>query len=373
MSDWFFNIVLFCCLFVCYLSTAIKGISEDDTTAKEGLLLWCRKKTAGQNFTTHWKNGLAFCALIHKHQPHLIDYDSLDKNDAAKNLELAFSVAEGLGIPRLLDVEDMLVDKPDERSIMTQVSEYFHRFAQQDVKEVAARRAANFLGFTKKMNQLKHDYEACAKALLEWVQSIIDRFANENLGSTLEESVAATERLRSFILNEKPAKTAEKLDLESKYAEIQQTLLVHDRPAYDCPKEFAPETLDSAFDALWDSEKKHATAARVQRFKFISKQESTVGEDKLKEMKESYAHFGTKQHEHTHTHTHTKLRQMACTRTHERAQPRADVMHESIAFSRLWSLEPLECAHRFVFVVCAAALYAFLVCRQGRRWSHGQG
>jgi hypothetical protein len=136
------------------LDYAIKGISEDDTTAKEGLLLWCRKKTAGyreidpptiQNFTTHWKNGLAFCALIHKHQPHLIDYDSLDKNDAAKNLELAFSVAESLGIPRLLDIEDMLVDKPDERSIMTQVSEYFHRFAQQDVKEVAARRAANFL------------------------------------------------------------------------------------------------------------------------------------------------------------------------------------------------------------------------------------
>lgn len=282
------------------LDYAIKGISEDDTTAKEGLLLWCRKKTAGyreidpptiQNFTTHWKNGLAFCALIHKHQPHLIDYDSLDKNDAAKNLELAFSVAESLGIPRLLDIEDMLVDKPDERSIMTQVSEYFHRFAQQDVKEVAARRAANFLGFTKKMNALKHDYESSAKALLEWVQSIIDRFANENFGSTLEESVAVTERLRSFILNEKPAKTAEKLDLESKYAEIQQTLLVHDRPAYECPKEFAPETIDSAFDALWDSEKKHATAARVQRFKFISKQENKVSEDKIKEMKDSYAHF----------------------------------------------------------------------------------
>jgi hypothetical protein len=59
------------------LDFAIKGISEDDTTAKEGLLLWCRKKTAGyrdvdppsiQNFTGHWRNGLAFCALIHKHQ-----------------------------------------------------------------------------------------------------------------------------------------------------------------------------------------------------------------------------------------------------------------------------------------------------------------
>jgi hypothetical protein len=46
----------------------------------------------------------------------------LDKNNAAANLELAFSVAESLGIPRLLDVEDVNVEKPDERSVMTQAS-----------------------------------------------------------------------------------------------------------------------------------------------------------------------------------------------------------------------------------------------------------
>jgi len=119
------------------------------------------------------------------------------------------------------------------------------------VKEVAARRAANFLAFTRHMNQLKHDYESSAKALLEWVQSVIDRFSSENLGATLEESLAVTDRLRAFLLTEKPQRTADKLDLESKFAEIQQTLLVHDRPAYECPQEFAPDTIDAAFDALW--------------------------------------------------------------------------------------------------------------------------
>jgi hypothetical protein len=93
------------------------------------------------NFTSNWKNGMAFCALIHKHQPHLIDYDSLDKNNAEANLELAFSVAEGLGIPRLLDVEDVNVEKPDERSIMTQVAEYFLRFAAR-LKHICAHRHA---------------------------------------------------------------------------------------------------------------------------------------------------------------------------------------------------------------------------------------
>ena len=141
------------------------------------------------------------------------------------------------------------------------------------------------------MNQLKHDYESSAKALLEWVQSVIDRFASENLGATLEESLAVTDRLRAFLLNEKPQRTADKLDLESKFAEIQQTLLVHDRPAYECPQEFAPDTIDAAFDALWQAEKAHATAARQHRFAFIKKEEAGVSEDKLQEMKDSYAHF----------------------------------------------------------------------------------
>jgi len=118
-------------LWAIILDYAIKGISVDELTAKEGLLLWCQKKTKGykdvdppsiKNFTNDWKNGLAFCALIHRHQPKELDYNSLDKANARQNLELAFAAGERLGIPRLLDIEDLLVDRPDERSVMTQVA-----------------------------------------------------------------------------------------------------------------------------------------------------------------------------------------------------------------------------------------------------------
>lgn len=81
-------------------------------SAKEGLLLWCQRKTQPyknvnvQNFHMSFKDGLAFCALIHRHRPDLIDYDHLSREDPVKNLNLAFDIAEKhLDIPRMLDAE----------------------------------------------------------------------------------------------------------------------------------------------------------------------------------------------------------------------------------------------------------------------------
>lgn len=94
------------------LRFAIQNIEVETSTAKEGLLLWCQRKTAPyknvnvQNFHSSWKDGLAFCALIHRHRPDLIDYSSLSRTDPIKNLNLAFDVAEQhLNIPKMLDAE----------------------------------------------------------------------------------------------------------------------------------------------------------------------------------------------------------------------------------------------------------------------------
>jgi hypothetical protein len=70
----------------------------------EALLLWCKTNTSGypevvvQNFHTSWKDGLAYCALIHKFHPEVLQFDSLSKEKPLDNLEVAFSVAAKLGM-----------------------------------------------------------------------------------------------------------------------------------------------------------------------------------------------------------------------------------------------------------------------------------
>ena len=59
-----------------------------------------------ENFSTSWRNGLGFNALIHAHRPDIINYNKLHPNDHMGNLNNAFNVAENqLGISKLLDAE----------------------------------------------------------------------------------------------------------------------------------------------------------------------------------------------------------------------------------------------------------------------------
>ncbi|MGH0114382.1 UNVERIFIED_CONTAM: hypothetical protein FKN15_005783 [Acipenser sinensis] len=81
------------------------------------------------DFGKSWRSGVAFHSVIYAIRPDLVDMDKVRMKTNRENLEDAFTVAENeLGIPRLLDPEDVDVDKPDEKSIMTYVAQFLKHY-----------------------------------------------------------------------------------------------------------------------------------------------------------------------------------------------------------------------------------------------------
>uniref|UniRef100_A0A669CT40 EH domain binding protein 1 like 1 n=1 Tax=Oreochromis niloticus TaxID=8128 RepID=A0A669CT40_ORENI len=114
--------------------------SEDLVNSSQSLLEWCQSITSGYrgvkvtNFSTSWRNGLAFCAILHHFHPDKIDFDQLDPHDIKLNNKKAFDGFEALGISRLLEPSDMvLLSVPDRLIVMTYLSQIRSHFTNQEL------------------------------------------------------------------------------------------------------------------------------------------------------------------------------------------------------------------------------------------------
>mmetsp|Transcript_2449 Transcript_2449/g.5806 ORF Transcript_2449/g.5806 Transcript_2449/m.5806 type:complete len:1868 (-) Transcript_2449:74-5677(-) len=248
---------------------AIADISLEELTAKEALLLWCRRKTEKydnvdiKNFTSSFQDGLAFNALIHAHKPHLIPYGSLSKENPAVNHETAFNCAEkDLGIPRLLDVEDM--EMPDERSVMTYVSLYYHYFASSREQENAARRVGNLVALQRSIEQMQEDYETSAGNLSKWIKEKTVEMDGRDFGNSLDAVQRKTDEFVAYKGTEKPPKNAERLDLETQFTNIGLKLRANNRPAYCPPDGLSVKDINTQWDGLGAAEDKREAALRAE-------------------------------------------------------------------------------------------------------------
>lgn len=222
------------------LRFAIQDISVEEMTAKEGLLLWCQRKTAPyknvnvQNFHLSFKDGLAFCALIARHRPDLIDYSKLSKDNPLENLNTAFDVAEKyLDIPRMLDPDDLInTPKPDERAIMTYVSCYYHAFQGAQQAETAANRICKVLKVNQENERLMEEYERLASDLLEWIRRTMPWLASRHSDSTLAGVQKKLEEYRTYRRKHKPPRVEQKAKLETNFNTLQTKLRLSNRPAY---------------------------------------------------------------------------------------------------------------------------------------------
>jgi len=217
--------------------------TKEKRSAKDALLLWCQIKTADyqnvnvRNFTTSWRDGLAFNALIHKHRPDLINFQQLNKSNAAHNLNNAFTIAERkLGISRLLEPEDVNVESPDEKIIMTYVVAFYHYFSKMKDDQVQGKRIAKVVGSAIQIDNDIKLYESLTSQLLDWIRTTIDQLSDRQFNNSLHGVQQQLTAFNQYLINEKGVKFDEKGNLEVLLFTIQSKIRAQNQRPY-LPKE----------------------------------------------------------------------------------------------------------------------------------------
>jgi Ca2+-binding EF-hand superfamily protein len=288
-------------VWIIILDYASRGFGGSSAEVKRALLEWVNKKTDGyervnppgvKNFKGDWRSGLAWCALIHRHRPELIDYNKCLTQSNLENLEEAFSIAEEhLDIPRLLEPSDVDTKDADEKSIMTYVLEYFHRFAGEGGKEAAAAQAAEWLQFIRQLRDLQNDYERRATIFSTWMDETKQGWSGYDFGSTQTEAKQAFSNLRTFIGEEKPAREMEKMDLEALFQEIQTTLVVNGLSRYNPPAHLEPTALEEQFASLNQAQSDHGRGVREANDKFIGKKDDAAAAEIIADIEASFKRY----------------------------------------------------------------------------------
>ncbi|XP_038613930.1 microtubule-actin cross-linking factor 1 isoform X2 [Tachyglossus aculeatus] len=186
-----------------------------DMSAKEKLLLWTQKVTAGYtgikctNFSSCWSDGKMFNALIHRYRPDLVDMERVQIQSNRENLEQAFEVAERLGVTRLLDAEDVDVPSPDEKSVITYVASIYDAFPK--VPEGGEGISAT------EVDSRWQEYQNRVDSLIPWIKQHTILMSDKSFPQNPVELKALYNQYIHFKETEIPAKEREKGRIEELY------------------------------------------------------------------------------------------------------------------------------------------------------------
>ncbi|XP_038656561.1 dystonin isoform X3 [Scyliorhinus canicula] len=192
----------------------VTGESED-MSAKEKLLLWSQQSTEGyagvrcENFTSCWRDGRLFNAIIHKYRPDLVDMSQVAVQSNVSNLEKAFGVAEKLGVTRLLDPEDINVPSPDEKSVITYVSSLYDVFPK--VPEGGEGINAN------DVDVKWIEYKNMVNYLIQWIKHHVTVMSDRSYSNNPAELKALYNQYVQFKDTEIPPKEKDKAKIKQLY------------------------------------------------------------------------------------------------------------------------------------------------------------
>ncbi|XP_050742581.1 spectrin beta chain, non-erythrocytic 5 isoform X3 [Drosophila biarmipes] len=275
--------------------------SSEKRSAKDALLLWCQRKTHGYpgvnitDFTNSWRSGLGFNALIHSHRPDLFEYSTIvnSKNSNLENLNHAFDTAANeLGIPSLLDAEDIDSARPDEKSILTYVASYYHTFARMKNEQKSGKRIANIVGQLMDADRKKIQYEGLTTNLLSWIRQKTLELEQRDLPNSLEGIQRELLAFKEYRTIEKPPKYKERSEIEALYFTINTLLKALNQPPYNPQDGQLVNDIEKAWQILEYAEHHREVALReellrqekLEQLNYKFEKKSVLREGYLKEM-----------------------------------------------------------------------------------------
>ncbi|CAM9619551.1 unnamed protein product [Lampetra fluviatilis] len=256
----------------------VSGQSED-MTAKDRLLLWSQRMVEGypgircDNFTTSWRDGRLFNAIIHRHRPELIDMKRVAVRANRENLEQAFTVAEhDMGVTRLLDPEDVDVPSPDEKSIITYVSSLY---------DVIPRMPEVNSGLNANEVELRWtEYQEIVVIIMQWIRQYIIMFQTRANSANPTDLRTQYNQLVHFREVELPAKEAERLRMKSLFMMMENLI---QSGHIKMPVGYHPSDMDKEWNKmlLTMSEREREMKIEIDRLDMLQRVAGKIQKDAL--------------------------------------------------------------------------------------------
>eukprot|EP00063_Salmo_salar_P094905 XP_014069740.1 PREDICTED: dystonin-like isoform X22 [Salmo salar] len=257
---------------------------SEDMTAKERLLMWSQQMTEGyvgvrcNNFTTSWRDGRLFNAIIHKYRPDLVDMGRVSAQTSRSNLEQAFGVAERLGVARLLDPEDVDVQSPDEKSVITYVSTLYDVFPKVP---------DGFDGINANDVDIKWvEYQNMVNYLIQWIKHNVGLMSDRAFPNNPVELKELYTQYLQFKENEIPLKETEKSKIKHLYKMLEVWM---EFGRIQLPQGFHPNDVEKEWGKLIVAmlEREKSLRPEVDRLEMLQQiatrvqRDCVTGEDKL--------------------------------------------------------------------------------------------
>ncbi|XP_071449100.1 microtubule-actin cross-linking factor 1, isoforms 1/2/3/4/5 isoform X30 [Hetaerina americana] len=192
---------------------------EPNVSAREALMRWAKRSTAKypgvavRDFTSSWRDGLAFNALIHRNRPDLVDWRTIRTRHVRERLETAFHVVEReYGVTRLLDPEDVDTPEPDEKSLITYISSLYDVFPEPP--------AIHPLYDPDSQRRLE-EYREVANSLHIWMREKLSVMLDRTFPLTLIEMKKAAAESARFRNEEVPPRLHDRKRLAQMFQELE--------------------------------------------------------------------------------------------------------------------------------------------------------